>query len=57
MDIDDQALKESIQSDVFHTGLAEFGEFQGFEDVALSEQEIEQSRSRIRRLIGDWLGK
>jgi hypothetical protein len=63
MDMKDKDLTESIQGDPFHTGLAEHGEFIGFEKTdargedshhtidGMTEEEIKKSRSLLARLV------
>jgi hypothetical protein len=59
----DKDLTDSIKADPFHKGLAEHGEFIGFEEAddreetcrftqdAMTEEEIAKSRSMLARLV------
>ena len=49
--MDDARLKDSIESDPFHKGLAEHGEFTGFTLAPMSDDEIAASRSKLARLV------
>lgn len=49
--MDDQTLQRQITEDPFHKGLEEHGEFKGFKIEPMSAEEIEESRSKLARLV------
>lgn len=48
--MDDQSLKEKIESDPFHEGLAKNGEFKGFGQTKMTTEELKASRDKLSRL-------
>lgn len=49
--MDDETLTDSIENDPFHKGLAKHGEFTGFRIPPMTDEEIEESRSKLARLV------
>ena len=55
--MDDKALKDSIENDPFHKGLAEHSEFKGFVAPPMSDEEVEASKSKLSRIFQKLKGK
>ncbi|KKN88774.1 hypothetical protein LCGC14_0243810 [marine sediment metagenome] len=56
--MEDEKVKDNIATDPFHKGLEEHGDFPGFNETErrfvqtpMSDEEIEQSRSKLARLV------